>query len=144
VAGRRRAHLVRPAENVRRRAVRVLRQDALRHAEAARPLETGHVGTNAALGEAVGKLYVERFFPPSEKARAEEMVKNELAAFGLRIDKLDWMAPETKTKAKAKLAALKVGVGYPDRWRDYTALEVIRGDALGNESGPRSSSITAR
>ena len=53
---------------------------------------------------------------PSEKARAEEMVKNEIAAFGLRIDRLDWMAPETKARAKAKLAALKVGVGYPDKW----------------------------
>ncbi len=88
--------------------------------------------TDAALGEAVGKLYVEKYFPPSEKARAEEMVRNEVAAFALRIDRLDWMAPETKAKAKAKLAALRVGVGYPDKWRDYSALEVARGDALGN------------
>jgi putative endopeptidase len=89
--------------------------------------------TDAALGEAVGKIYVARFFPPAEKARAESMVKNELVAFGRRIDKLDWMAPETKAKAKAKLAALKVGVGYPDKWRDYSGLEVVRGDAFGNE-----------
>ena len=88
--------------------------------------------TDAALGEAVGKLYVARYFPPAEKARAEEMVKNELAAFGKRIDALDWMAPATKARAKAKLAALKVGVGYPDKWRDYAGLEVVRGDALGN------------
>ncbi len=88
--------------------------------------------TSAALGEAVGRLYVERYFPASEKARAEEMVRNELAAFASRIDRLEWMAPETKTKAKAKLAALKVGVGYPDRWRDYSALQVVAGDALGN------------
>ncbi len=88
--------------------------------------------TDLALGEAVGKLYVERYFPASEKARAEEMVKNELAAFGRRIDALEWMAPATKAKAKAKLAALKVGVGYPDKWRDYSGLEVVRGDALGN------------
>ena len=88
--------------------------------------------TSAALGEAVGRLYVERWFPPSDKARAAEMVKNEIAAFGKRIDRLDWMAPETKARAKAKLAALKVGVGYPDRWRDYTALSVVPGDALGN------------
>ena len=85
-----------------------------------------------ALGEAVGKLYVARYFPPSEKARAEAMVRNEIAAFGKRIDALDWMAPETKAKAKAKLAVLKVGVGYPDRWRDYSGLEVVAGDALGN------------
>jgi len=89
--------------------------------------------TDDALGEAVGKLYVERYFPAAEKARAEAMVKNVLAAFGRRIDALDWMAPETKAKAKAKLAVLKVGVGYPDKWRDYSGLEVIRGDAIGNE-----------
>jgi putative endopeptidase len=88
--------------------------------------------TDAALGEVVGKLYVARYFPAGEKARAEEMVRNELAAFGRRIDRLDWMAPQTKLKAKAKLAALKVGVGYPDNWRDYSALEVVKGDALGN------------
>ncbi len=88
--------------------------------------------TSEALGEAVGKLYVERYFPASEKARAEQMVKNELAAFGRRIERLAWMTPATKQKAQAKLAALKVGVGYPDTWRDYAGLEVVRGDALGN------------
>jgi predicted metalloendopeptidase len=88
--------------------------------------------TDGALGEAIGRLYVAKYFPPAEKARAEEMVRNEIAAFGLRIDRLDWMAPETKAKAKAKLAALKVGVGYPDKWRDYSGLEVVKGDALGN------------
>jgi putative endopeptidase len=88
--------------------------------------------TDNALGEIVGKLYVAKYFPPSEKARAEQMVKNEIAAFRVRIDRLEWMAPATKEKAKAKLAALKVGVGYPDKWRDYSALEVIPGDALGN------------
>jgi putative endopeptidase len=88
--------------------------------------------TNAALGEAVGKLYVARYFPPAEKARAEAMVRNLLTAFAVRIDRLAWMAPETRAKAKAKLATLKVGVGYPDHWRDYSALEVVSGDAIGN------------
>ena len=88
--------------------------------------------TNAALGEAVGKLYVQRYFPPSEKARAEAMVRNLLAAFAVRIDRLEWMAPETRARAKAKLTTLKVGVGYPDKWRDYAGLKVIRGDAFGN------------
>ena len=88
--------------------------------------------TDAALGEAVGKLYVAKYFPPSEKARAEAMVRNQIAAFGKRIDRLEWMSPETKAKAKAKLAILKIGVGYPDRWRDYSELEVVAGDALGN------------
>jgi putative endopeptidase len=88
--------------------------------------------TSRALGEAVGKLYVTRYFPASEKARAEAMVKNEIAAFARRIDNLTWMAPATKAKAKAKLAVLKVGVGYPDTWRDYGKLEVVPGDAYGN------------
>jgi putative endopeptidase len=88
--------------------------------------------TNAALGEAVGRLYVQRYFPPAEKVRAEAMVHNLISAFAARIDRLEWMAPETRARAKAKLATLKVGVGYPDRWRDYSGLEVVRGDALGN------------
>jgi putative endopeptidase len=88
--------------------------------------------TDLALGEAVGKLYVARYFPAAEKARAEAMVRNLLGAFTVRIDRLEWMAPETRAKAKAKLAALRVGVGYPDQWRDYSALEVTRGDAFGN------------
>ena len=88
--------------------------------------------TNFALGEAVGRLYVERYFPPTAKARVDAMVRNLLTAFGRRIDNLDWMAPATKAKAKAKLAVLKVGVGYPDRWRDYSALDVVAGDAFGN------------
>ena len=88
--------------------------------------------TNEALGEAVGKLYVDKYFSPTEKVRAEAMVKNLVVAFGQRIDELDWMAPQTKIRAKEKLATLKVGVGYPDTWRDYTGLKIIRGDALGN------------
>jgi predicted metalloendopeptidase len=88
--------------------------------------------TNGALGDAVGKIYVERYFPAAEKARAEAMVANIIAAFRDRIDRLEWMAPATKAEAKAKLAALKIGVGYPDRWVDYSALEVKRGDAFGN------------
>ncbi len=88
--------------------------------------------TGLALGEAVGRIYVQKYFPPAAKARVETMVANLLTAFGQRIDTLDWMAAATKTKAKAKLAVLKVGVGYPDRWRDYAGLEVVRGDAFGN------------
>jgi len=88
--------------------------------------------TNDALGEAVGKLYVAKYFPPEEKARAEAMVRNLVAAFAIRIDRLAWMAPVTRGKAKAKLETLKIGVGYPDHWRDYSGLEVVRGDAFGN------------
>jgi putative endopeptidase len=88
--------------------------------------------TDFALGDAVGKIYVQRYFAPAEKARAETMVANLLAAFKARIDRLDWMAPQTKAIAKDKLAALKIGVGYPDHWRSYAGLKVVRGDALGN------------
>jgi predicted metalloendopeptidase len=92
----------------------------------------GISATNFALGDAVGKLYVQRYFAPSEKARAEAMVQNLIAAFARRIDQLAWMAPETRARAKAKLAVLKIGVGYPDHWIDYSTLEIRPGDALGN------------
>ncbi len=88
--------------------------------------------TNGALGEAVGKLYAAKYFPPSSKAAVSAMVRNIVAAFDKRIDGLDWMAPATKVEAKAKLKALKVGVGYPDHWRSYAGLDVIKGDAFGN------------
>jgi putative endopeptidase len=88
--------------------------------------------TNGALGFAVGRLYAARYFPAADKARAQAMVANLIAAFGERIDQLAWMAPATKKEAKAKLAVLKVGVGYPDTWPDYTGLKVVAGDAYGN------------
>jgi putative endopeptidase len=88
--------------------------------------------TNDALGEAVGKLYVERYFPARAKASIEEMVERLRAAFARRIDNLDWMTQETKTGAKAKLAALKVGIGYPDHWRAYAGIKIAPDDAFGN------------
>ena len=88
--------------------------------------------TNNALGEAVGKLYVAKYFPADSKAKVQHLVDELIAAFRVRIDKLDWMAPATKAEAKRKLATLKVGVGYPDHWIDYSALRVVPGDALGN------------
>ncbi|MGY0558543.1 M13 family metallopeptidase [Lysobacter sp. A421] len=88
--------------------------------------------TNDALGEAVGKQYVERHVSAATKTRAEAMVANIIAAFGKRIDALEWMSPQTKAEARAKVAGLTVAVGYPDTWRDYTALEVKPDDALGN------------
>jgi predicted metalloendopeptidase len=89
--------------------------------------------TNEALGEVVGKLYVERYFPAETKAKVQAMVENLVKAFGKRIDSLAWMSPETKVKAKQKLDTLRVGVGYPDRWQDYSRLEIVKGEALGNE-----------
>lgn len=88
--------------------------------------------TNAAMGDAVGKLYARHYFPPSSKAAAQKMVGNIVAAFANRIDHLDWMAPSTRAKAKAKLDTLYIGIGYPERWRTYSGLQVDRGDALGN------------
>jgi putative endopeptidase len=89
---------------------------------------------DANLGDAVGKLYVAKYFSPEQKKRAEAMVRNLLAAFDARIDRLDWMASQTKLVAKAKLKALKIGVGYPDHWRSYADLKISRGDAFGNWS----------
>ena len=88
--------------------------------------------TNRALGEAVGRLYVARYFPPADKAAVQAMVRSLLAAFAKRIDSLQWMAPETRKEAHAKLAALHVGVGYPDHWRDYSGLKIDARDAFGN------------
>ena len=100
--------------------------------------------TNGALGEAVGKLYVERYFPPAEKARAEAMVHEPHRRVRARIDRLDWMAPETKAKAKAKLAVLKVGVGYPDHGATTPALEIVRGRRLGNARARRAVRVPAQ
>jgi putative endopeptidase len=88
--------------------------------------------TNDSMGDAVGRLYVQHYFPPEAKAKAEAMVADLVQAFGRRIDKLTWMSPQTRAKAKEKLTTLKVGVGYPDVWRDYSGLEILRGDALRN------------
>lgn len=80
--------------------------------------------TNAAMGEAIGKLYVDAVFPPEAKAKAKEMVDNIMLAYAERIKNLDWMSDSTKTKALEKLEKMDVKIGYPDKWRDYSALEV--------------------
>ena len=74
------------------------------------------------LGDAVGKIYVAKYFPASSKTELQEMVKNLLAAFDRRVEALAWMAPATKAQAKAKIKTLRVGVGYPEKWRDYKGL----------------------
>lgn len=88
--------------------------------------------TNFALGDAIGKMYVQKYFPVATQARAQAMTADLIKAFAKRIDALDWMSPETKVKAKQKLETLKVGVGYGEVWRDYSNLKVVKGDALGN------------
>jgi putative endopeptidase len=88
--------------------------------------------TNDAVGNAVGRMYIEKYFPPTEKERASTLVRRLIAAFDRRLDGLEWMKPETKQKAKAKLAGLKIGVGYPDTWLDFSGLSIVNGDAVGN------------
>ncbi len=84
------------------------------------------------LGDAVGKIYAQRYFPPEAKAQADAMVANIIAAFRKRIDALTWMDPATKAEAQAKLTTLYVGIGYPEVWRDYSGYEVKADDIFGN------------
>jgi len=87
---------------------------------------------NGALGETLGKVYVEQYFAGDSKAKMLEMVHDIEAAMSSDIDQLDWMSPETKVKAKEKLHLVANKIGYPDKWRDYSKLEVKPDDALGN------------
>ena len=84
------------------------------------------------LGEALGKLYVEAYFPAQSKAQMEALVGDLKTAMGARIDRLDWMSAPTKAKAHEKLAKFTVKIGYPDNWRDYSALRIDAGDLYGN------------
>ena len=87
---------------------------------------------NVTLGEAVGKLYAERFFPASSKAQAQTLVANLLIVYRQRLEALTWMAPSTKAEALAKLKTLRVSVGYPDHFRTYNGLEIRPDDLAGN------------
>jgi putative endopeptidase len=85
-----------------------------------------------ALGESLGKLYVAQYFPPERKARMEALVKNLMTAYRQSIDKLDWMSPATKKQAQAKLTKFTTKIGYPNKWRDYSALSIAPDDLAGN------------
>ena len=87
---------------------------------------------NESLGEALGRLYVEQHFPPASKQRLEAMVANLLATYRESLTTLEWMSPETRQQALAKLAKFNVKVGYPRRWIDYSALAIRRDDLVGN------------
>jgi predicted metalloendopeptidase len=87
---------------------------------------------DGSIGEALGKLYVAKYFPPQHKARMQALVQNLLEAYRRDIDTLDWMSAETKVGAQAKLAKMLPKIGYPDHWRDYSALKVSRDDLRGN------------
>lgn len=88
--------------------------------------------TDRSLGEALGQVYVGQAFPPSSKAATQQMVHDIEAAMDADIDTLGWMSAETKVKAKEKLRAVANKIGYPDKWRDYSSLKIVPGDALGN------------
>lgn len=97
----------------------------LQGAEAQRPREERALQTlNWTIGEALGKLYVEKKFPPEAKARAEEMIANVIKAYEKRINALNWMSEDTKKKAIEKLKATTIKIGYPDNWKDYSELEI--------------------
>jgi len=85
-----------------------------------------------ALGEALGRQYVTKYFPAERKARMEELVKNVTAAYAQSIETLDWMTPATKKEAQAKLAKFTPKVGYPNKWRDYSKLSIVKDDLVGN------------
>ena len=87
---------------------------------------------NGNLGEMLGKLYVERHFTPRAKARMEQLVENLRKAFQEGIDGLEWMGPETKKQAQAKLAKFRPKVGYPSKWRDYSRVQIVKDDLVGN------------
>ena len=88
--------------------------------------------TDGALGEALGEVYVKQNFSPESKARTVQMVNDIEAAMDQDINSLEWMSPETKAKAKAKLRMVADKIGYPDHFRDYSKLTIVRGDAMGN------------
>jgi putative endopeptidase len=87
---------------------------------------------DGSLGEEVGRAYVADYFPPASKAAMEQLIANLKAAMADRIKGAPWMSPSTKTEALAKLSAMKVMVGYPDKWRDYSGLRIDAGDLYGN------------
>jgi putative endopeptidase len=93
--------------------------------------------TDSAMGEALGKLYVAQYFTPDMKAETVQMVHDIETAMGKDIDQIDWMSPETKVKAQEKLRAVADKIGYPNKWRDYSKLAILPGQALGNSERAR-------
>jgi len=87
---------------------------------------------DGALGESVGRLYVAQHFPPESKAKMQQLVADLRTALGERIDALDWMTPQTKSRAHEKLAMFTPKIGYPDKWKDYSTLVIRRDDLIGN------------
>ncbi|HEY1044469.1 MAG TPA: M13-type metalloendopeptidase [Telluria sp.] len=97
----------------------------------------GVASVETAMGDLLGKVYVEKHFPAEYKARMEVLVKNLLVAYKDSIDTLDWMSPATKKEAQAKLAKFTPKIGYPNKWKDYSALTVSKDDLVGNVARAR-------
>jgi len=108
------------------RALRGMEQDLPRWQRAVKDVDE-------ALGEAVGQIYVARYFPPDYKARALALVENLMAAYRESIDGLSWMTEATRQRAREKLGKYTLKIGYPDKWRDYSKLLIFDQDAIGNE-----------
>ncbi|MFT7427983.1 MAG: putative endopeptidase, partial [Nonlabens sp.] len=87
--------------------------------------ERALAAVNGTLGEALGQLYVDKKFPPEAKAKAKEMIEYVKKAYEKRIDELEWMSADTKTKAIEKLNGMTIKIGYPDKWKDYSEMEII-------------------
>lgn len=105
-----------------------------------RPLEERALQTvNNSIGEALGKLYVDKMFPPEAKAKAEKMIQNVIAAYKVRINNLTWMSATTKVKAVEKLNKLIIKIGYPDKWKDYSTLNI----KAANEGGSYFENVNA-
>jgi putative endopeptidase len=98
-----------------------------------RPRDQRAIGVvNGVLGDAVGQIYAQRYFPPEAKAQAQALVSNLITAFRIRLENITWMAPATKKEALAKLGALYIGIGYPDHWRSYAGLDIKPNDIFGD------------
>jgi len=87
---------------------------------------------NGGLGEAIGQVYVKQHFPPEAKAKIDALVENMKGAYKANIEKLEWMGPETRAKALEKLASLRVKIGYPNKWKDYSSMAIMPGNVLAN------------
>jgi len=97
-------------------------------------METRYGAEDNALGELIGQLYIEKTFPPEAKERARNIVGNLLISLKERINKLEWMSEDTKKAALVKLAAFTVKIGYPDKWKDYSKVNISRDSYFENDA----------
>ena len=122
----------RPAQNIRRRALRILRDNAFGYKARAPTFSRSVAVVNGLLGDALGQMFAERYFSPETKAQVQAIVADLIAAYRRRIDALSWMDAATKAEAKVKLSTLYVGIGCPETWIDYADYEVKADDLFGN------------